>query len=38
MTLNAGNCSLTTIRYRPDRPPQLLHFNDTAHLPPQLHT
>ncbi|MFI6761864.1 histidine phosphatase family protein [Micromonospora sp. NPDC050417] len=31
--LNQGNCALTTILYRPDRPPALLRFNDMAHLP-----
>jgi len=34
--LNSGNCALTTILYRPDRPPALISFNDMAHLPPAL--
>lgn len=34
--LNAGNCALTTILYRPNRTPLLLTFNDMAHLPPAL--
>lgn len=34
--LNQGNCALTTILYRPDRPPALLRFNDMAHLPEPL--
>ncbi|MEE6263070.1 histidine phosphatase family protein [Plantactinospora sonchi] len=34
--LNQGNCALTTILYRADRPPALVIFNDMAHLPPEL--
>lgn len=34
--LNQGNCALTTILYRPDRPPALVLFNDMGHLPPEL--
>lgn len=34
--LNAGNCALTTILYRPHRPPTLVGFNDMAHLPTAL--
>ncbi|GAA4669695.1 MULTISPECIES: histidine phosphatase family protein [Amycolatopsis] len=30
--LNQDNCALTVIRYRPDRPPSLLVFNDSGHL------
>jgi serine/threonine-protein phosphatase PGAM5 len=36
LTLNAANCALTTILYRDDRPPDLVAFNDMAHLPPEL--
>jgi serine/threonine-protein phosphatase PGAM5 len=36
--LNQGNCALTVIRYRPDRPPALITFNDGGHLPPELRT
>jgi len=32
MTLNQGNCGLTVILYRPDRPVSLLLHNDTSHL------
>jgi probable phosphoglycerate mutase len=32
MTLNQGNCGLTVILYRPDRPASLLLHNDTSHL------
>jgi serine/threonine-protein phosphatase PGAM5 len=34
--LNHGNCALTVILYRPDRPPALLSFNDVGHLPAEL--
>jgi probable phosphoglycerate mutase len=34
--LNAGNCALTVIAYRPARPPALVTFNDMSHLPPPL--
>lgn len=34
--LNAANCALTVILYRPHRPPTLMLFNDTSHLPPGL--
>jgi serine/threonine-protein phosphatase PGAM5 len=34
--LNSGNGALTVIRYRPDRPPILVLFNDMSHLPPAL--
>jgi serine/threonine-protein phosphatase PGAM5 len=34
--LNAANCALTVILYRPHRPPRLLSFNDMSHLPPDL--
>ncbi|GGM13952.1 MULTISPECIES: histidine phosphatase family protein [Micromonospora] len=34
--LNSHNCGLTAILYRPDRPPTLLAFNDTGHLPWEL--
>ncbi|HWG98923.1 MAG TPA: histidine phosphatase family protein [Pilimelia sp.] len=34
--LNAANCGLTVIRYRPARPPTLVLFNDMSHLPPRL--
>lgn len=34
--LNQGNCGVTVIRYRADRPAQLLVHNDLGHLPPEL--
>ncbi len=34
--LNHANAGLTVIRYAPDRPPALLLFNDTGHLPAEL--
>jgi len=34
--LNAANTGLTTILYRPDRPPALVAFNDLSHLPERL--
>jgi probable phosphoglycerate mutase len=34
--LNAANTGLTTILYRPDRPPALVAFNDLSHLPDHL--
>ncbi|MEU9734316.1 histidine phosphatase family protein [Streptomyces sp. NPDC048002] len=34
--INHANAALTVIRYTPDRPPALLLFNDTAHLPNKL--
>ncbi|WP_326558783.1 histidine phosphatase family protein [Micromonospora sp. NBC_01796] len=34
--LNQSNCALTTILYRPDRPPALVRFNDMSHLPAEL--
>lgn len=34
--LNAANAALTTILYRPDRPPALVAFNDQSHLPERL--
>ncbi|SDZ47125.1 probable phosphoglycerate mutase [Micromonospora pattaloongensis] len=34
--LNQCNCALTTILYRPNRPPSLVAFNDMGHLPPAL--
>jgi serine/threonine-protein phosphatase PGAM5 len=34
--LNHGNCALSVIRYRPDRPPTLVTFNDLSHLPPAI--
>jgi probable phosphoglycerate mutase len=34
--LNHANGGLTVIRYTPDRPPALLVYNDTAHLPGEL--
>ncbi|MFC6019393.1 histidine phosphatase family protein [Plantactinospora solaniradicis] len=34
--LNAANCALTVILYRPHRPPALVSFNDTSHLPRHL--
>ncbi|NYV73703.1 histidine phosphatase family protein [Streptomyces sp. UH6] len=34
--LNHANAGLTVIRYTPDRPPALLTYNDTRHLPESL--
>ncbi|WAZ26462.1 histidine phosphatase family protein [Streptomyces cinnabarinus] len=34
--INHANAALTVIRYAPDRPPSLLLFNDTRHLPAEL--
>jgi len=34
--LNLGNCGLTVIVYRDDRPPTLVVVNDMDHLPPAL--
>jgi probable phosphoglycerate mutase len=34
--LNLGNCGLTVIVYRDDRPPTLVVVNDMEHLPPAL--
>jgi serine/threonine-protein phosphatase PGAM5 len=34
--LNAANCALTVILYRPDRPPVPVVLNDMAHLPRDL--
>ncbi|MFK0183502.1 histidine phosphatase family protein [Streptomyces rubiginosohelvolus] len=34
--LNHANAGLTVIRYAPGRPPALLLFNDTGHLPAEL--
>jgi probable phosphoglycerate mutase len=34
--LNHANCAVTTILYRPARPPALMVFNDQSHLPPAL--
>ncbi|CAH9414463.1 histidine phosphatase family protein [Streptomyces globisporus] len=34
--LNHANTGLTVIRYAPGRPPALLLFNDTGHLPAEL--
>ncbi|WP_163573662.1 histidine phosphatase family protein [Fodinicola feengrottensis] len=34
--LNQGNCGLTVLLYRNDRPPSLVTFNDMGHLPPEL--
>jgi probable phosphoglycerate mutase len=34
--LNQGNCAITTICYRRDRPPALVRFNDMGHLPAEL--
>ncbi|BCB76106.1 histidine phosphatase family protein [Phytohabitans flavus] len=34
--LNAANTGLTTILYRPERPPALVAFNDLSHLPERL--
>ena len=36
MGLNQCNAGLTVIRYRADRPPALMMFNDMSHLPPDL--
>lgn len=34
--LNHHNCGLTVIRYSSGGPPNLIAFNDVAHLPPEL--
>lgn len=34
--MNHANAALTVIRYAPDRPPAVLLFNDTGHLPAEL--
>lgn len=34
--INHVNAALTVIRYAPDRPPAVLLFNDTGHLPTEL--
>ncbi|WP_329374811.1 histidine phosphatase family protein [Streptomyces sp. NBC_01483] len=34
--INHANAALTVIRYTPDRPPAVLLFNDTGHLPTEL--
>ncbi|MFE9407100.1 histidine phosphatase family protein [Streptomyces sp. NPDC006530] len=34
--INHANAALTVIRYTPDRPPAILLFNDTGHLPTDL--
>ncbi len=34
--INHANAALTVIRYAPDRPPAVLLFNDTGHLPAEL--
>ncbi|GAA3144570.1 histidine phosphatase family protein [Streptomyces echinatus] len=34
--INHANAALTVIRYAPDRPPAVLLFNDTGHLPTEL--
>ncbi|MGX2993578.1 histidine phosphatase family protein [Streptomyces sp. JNUCC 64] len=34
--INHANAALTVIRYAPDRPPSVLLFNDTGHLPAEL--
>ncbi|GAA2749846.1 histidine phosphatase family protein [Kitasatospora cinereorecta] len=34
--INHANAALTVIRYAPDRPPAVLMFNDTGHLPAEL--
>ncbi|MFJ7064850.1 histidine phosphatase family protein [Streptomyces sp. NPDC101115] len=34
--INHANAALTVIRYAPGRPPALLLFNDTGHLPTEL--
>jgi serine/threonine-protein phosphatase PGAM5 len=36
--LNAANASLTVIRHRPAKKPELLVFNDLGHLPAELRT
>lgn len=36
MGINHANAALTVIRYAPGRPPALLLFNDTGHLPAEL--
>ncbi|MFF0965544.1 histidine phosphatase family protein [Streptomyces sp. NPDC003703] len=34
--INHANAALTVIRYTPERPPAVLLFNDTGHLPAEL--
>jgi serine/threonine-protein phosphatase PGAM5 len=34
--LHQSNCALTVLLYRPQRPPELVMFNDMGHLPPAL--
>ncbi|GAA4983887.1 histidine phosphatase family protein [Kitasatospora paranensis] len=34
--INHANAALTVIRYTPDRPPAVLLFNDTGHLPAEI--
>ncbi|MGA5096708.1 histidine phosphatase family protein [Streptomyces lavendulocolor] len=34
--INHAHAAMTVIRYTPDRPPAVLLFNDTAHLPAEL--
>ncbi|WP_418961091.1 histidine phosphatase family protein [Streptomyces tritici] len=36
MGVNHANAALTVIRYAPGRPPSVLLFNDTGHLPAEL--
>ncbi|MER7760545.1 histidine phosphatase family protein [Streptomyces sp. NPDC097619] len=36
MGINHANAALTVIRYAPGRPPAVLLFNDTGHLPTEL--
>ncbi|WP_432020144.1 histidine phosphatase family protein [Streptomyces sp. 1222.5] len=36
MGINHANAALTVIRYAPGRPPAILLFNDTGHLPAEL--
>jgi len=36
MGLNHANAALTVIRYAPGRPPSVLLYNDTGHLPAEL--
>ncbi|MFJ4337139.1 histidine phosphatase family protein [Streptomyces sp. NPDC088915] len=36
MGINQANAALTVIRYAPGRPPSVLVFNDTGHLPAEL--
>jgi probable phosphoglycerate mutase len=36
--LNAAHASLTVIRHRPAKPPELIVFNDLGHLPAELRT